>query len=280
MKNHGKDAIILFTLFDFKNSDYYHQNMIKQCYQLGNSLFQDKILESMTYNIIKSKENEIKIKLEIEKMQNDKEKESIFIEEIRKMKQEFLETNEKQIQELRNDMISQKLEFEEKLNKQQEENENLKKEFNEKIANERKKYDKIIKSLKQSIYQIDNVQYSILENSIKKFNILNGESQVLIITGLMENCQNEIIQNIGELLLFISEEQIKSDFMIDQNSYISIETDENKDSLNDLDKKDIKKITVFYPIIQMLHENQSLNSTQFIDILKKFENIYLDLKYQ
>uniref|UniRef100_UPI003980DE7B hypothetical protein n=1 Tax=Salmonella sp. ZJHZ21_0024 TaxID=3159610 RepID=UPI003980DE7B len=74
--------------------------------------------------------------------------------------------------------------------------------------------------------------------------------------------------------------QRKTEFKFNQKNYITIEMkDDTNNNMNDINIEYIDNIKVIYNTIQMLFENGSLQSTKFVNILKKFQNIYFELDY-
>lgn len=159
----------------------------------------------------------------------------------------------------------QKLEFQMKLKEQQEENYNMRNEFNNTITS-------------LLIFNINTNK----NNNVNTFNYLKGESQTLILAGILEDTRNEHFYPIGDLLSYLSQEQIKANYKFNQKNYIRIQMKNERDSsnaLNNININDIESITIEHRAIEMLYQNSSLKSKEFINQIKNFDNLYLELEY-
>lgn len=246
MKVNGEEAIILFSIFDFSQNDYYHQKIIEEIKNFDNPLVHKAFFESMKYILIKSKEKD---KLDIEQIKKD-------------LKEKY----EKQIDELKQDFEAQKLEFQAKLDLEKQEKEKIKEECANLIEEQRKSISFELESLKKTIYNINSSQYFNGQNNIDSFNNMMGDTQVFIISGIVDSKQNEDFEFLKELLLFFSKEQRRSKYKYDQNNYIKIHIKDPKEyMLNNININDIEYIVVNYQTVKMLYENKTLNSEEFFE---------------
>lgn len=138
-------------------------------------------------------------------------------------------------------------------------------------------YNIQIEQLKKIIFDIDSSQYLLKNNSFDGFNRLGGESQLFILWGIKDRNNCKIIQDLLKLLLYFSKEQKISNHEYNESNYISIYTKDMYSNI--LNTKSIDKIIISSSVIEMLYENYSLESTEFVNLINNFENIYFEVQY-
>lgn len=141
---------------------------------------------------------------------------------------------------------------------------------------ENEKLKKQVDQLKRIIYDIDSSSYFEKSDNIETFNNLYGESQQLIVEGIVRKNRNasQCMKNINDLLLYLLNEQKKSNKPPHLTSFININA---KEKLANLSKVDFIEINC--DIIDMLHENKSLYSGDLANIISKFDNFYVEIQY-
>lgn len=144
--------------------------------------------------------------------------------------------------------------------------------------------DEIAKMRKQISFmekEINDLKISISKNEIssvfnqplqiQKFNQLNGDDQMQIITEISNNdCANKDIQNLSHLLSFLSSENKKINNQ--EISYIYFPFDGIK-------KKSLSKIGITTSATEMLYQNNALNSKSFHILIKSFPEFEIQIKY-
>ena len=153
----------------------------------------------------------------------------------------------------------------ENLSKSQEENEKLKKQIDQ---------------LKRIIFDIDSSSYFDKSDNLETFNSLYGESQALIVEGIVNknnNSINQCIKNMNDLLSYLSNEQKKSNKPSQLTSFINVQSNNKKEKLLNLTKIDL--IGINSDVTDMLYENNSLNSGELVNIIRKFNNFYIEIHY-
>lgn len=245
----------------------------------------DELIEKII-NPLKKEIEELKI--QISNIQKEREAEKMsFLNEIQILKEKL--ENEKKEQNLKIESIKEQSEkdvislidkvkqnFDEKLK-------NIQENMNSKIEQISKEKDKNSQNNAtdpiQLIRKIASVVNLKENDNYEAFNNLNGESQTIILLEyLNKNKGTVFVQTIGNLLSFLLKEQSKANKRFDQIKYIYIQTSNQRQKLF-YSKDDIEKTIISNGSIEMLIDNNSIESTEFIDIINSLNNVHVELNY-
>lgn len=283
----GKEASFLFqnvNIGDFK-AEYIDRLQREYSdtfdFHFINSELLKSIYESQSQLIVKEMEKE---KREAEKDKINEQKISDILKSIGEMKKEQNERIEKlenQNQVYRNEIE----ELKKDIKKREEENQKLKTIQNQMY--EELKQMQINQDILSEIGNVKAIKYlkgivfSIFEdrNNYKLFNRLSGEQQKFIFNEMkIKYPNNESIDKINNILNYLSNEYQKSVSKNDTSNYIFIPNKEQFNNMPNIDNND-GKIGIGAQIIESLYENGNISSDEFINKLKCFEDIFIELKY-
>lgn len=145
----------------------------------------------------------------------------------------------------------------------------LSKKVIQKIRNQLTHQEQTFKNILQSIITIDG------------FNNINLESQHLIISEIMKESRNSsYLSNINDLIIYL----LNFDRSMDASNgffYLQIPTDRVEERMFNIKEgiKNINRVHILSNATELLYENNSLNSHEFIKLLNNFSEVSIQLKY-
>ena len=246
LKKEKKEAFVLISLINFSQGGrkHFYLEVIKNIDNIGLNFIETNLIRSI---IEKSKEE---VEIETKKMRER-------IKEIETFYEKKFEILEKKIESISNDFSREK----EENRKEMKEQELFK--------------DKQIEHLKTVILEVNNF-YS--NPSYEMFNKLQSETQKMIISNLQkQDCQNQLIYNIYNLVNFLMTIKVNSKHQFDNDPLIYIETKDNKQIFSL--KEEIEKIIIPSSMIKVLKFNTSNEEGEFINAINNFDVIYTDIEY-
>lgn len=236
--------------------------------------------------------NQIKneFKAEINQCKIDLEKDSLdATNKIDQYKEEASTELQQKKNEAINDISMIKVEITEKIDektkddsKRKAEIDNIYKECTEKLQkreeDQRRLEDQII-NLKNIIFQMDQSKFLQQNDNLDTFNILKGESQFVYIDNLINQDENNnpIILKIKNLLSYLSKVQNESNGKFFWHSFIQLYYQDMNESLKNIQK--IDEIVICPSTIKMLHKNNCLDSKDFLECIKEFDELHLEVQY-
>lgn len=248
--------------FDFH---FINKNCFQKLYETQSKIIENDI---KTRQIQKQQENDILlIKNELSRLQSER----LIEKKERKQKDEVIESMKNEISRLNEEINKMKIEQTRKII---EENQKIIKDINlikqktDEIT--QKKYEEQINEVKNNI---KNIVYSFLfkkDHNIELFNKIDGEKQKSLINELKLIANDELINKTENLLVYLSNEVLKSKKETKELNYIFI----NKE----LDEED-NIIGINYYITKILYINKSLSTTEFNKQINNFSQLIIEIKY-
>ena len=251
----GRKASIWFSDLDFNQftPDQYHR-LLKDYSEIFdfhfiNSSFIKKIyaIDERQYDLLKT------ISEKVENLQFQKKGE--VIESIEKLKCEIQKINQNFIQ-----------------------NDQSKSVAIDQILNENKLMKKRQENIERILYDIESSHYFGQNDNLETFNQLISDSQYFVFTGMLRNKRNKNISQIYSLLSYLMDEKTKTNYKDDgRQSFIFIYSNKMKESL--MNHESIGTIIISSFTTEMLYENGSLNSNEFISHINVFNDLYVEIQY-
>lgn len=132
-------------------------------------------------------------------------------------------------------------------------------------------YEGRIYQLNNKITNLSNFQSQ--NGSVELFNKLKGESQAMIISAINESIHNDSIEKVHSLLSFLT----KANKKFKTIQYINLNS--NDQTQNILNIQSFESVVIRFETLEMLYENNSIDSSEFVDVVSDFDNIYLEISH-
>ena len=131
--------------------------------------------------------------------------------------------------------------------------------------------------MKRIMYDIEASHYFEQNDNVETFNKLIGDSQLFVFDGMIKNNKNKFVKNVENLLIFIMNEKTKTESKKEIENFVFINSNKMNESLMNLETIDSIGISSY--TTEMLYENGTLNSNDFINLVNCFDCFLIEIQY-